>query len=151
MKSFWILVADSARARIFTADTPSSPLEEIEDIAHTEGRLYDREITSDLPGRMRHAGGIGGHAYDPSSDPKEHEASNFSHSIAQHLETARSENKFDQLVIIAEPSFLGMLRNNLSEQVKKVVCLELDKEITTQSATEIREYLPRYLPSLGLS
>jgi len=151
MKSFWILVADSGRARIFTADTPSSPLEELEDIAHTEGRLHDREITSDLPGRMRHAssaGNVGGHAYDPSSDPKKHEARNFAHSIAQHLEEALNENKFEQLVVIAEPSFLGMLRNNLSEQVKKTVCLELDKSITTHSAADIRGHLPTYLPSL---
>jgi protein required for attachment to host cells len=148
MKLFWILVADSSRARIFTADTPSSPLEEIEDIVHTEGRLFDREITSDLPGRMRHPGGAGGHAYDPSSDPKKHEASNFAHSIAQLLEEALSANKYDRLVIIAEPSFLGMLRNNLSEQVKKIVCLELDKNVTTQSAVDIRGYLPEYLPNL---
>ncbi|MGJ0490115.1 host attachment protein [Methylobacter sp.] len=149
MKSFWILVADSSRARIFTADTPSSPLGELEDIAHTEGRLHDREITSDLPGRMRHVGGgVEGHPYNPSSDPKKHEASNFAHSIAQHLQEARGENKFEQLVIIAEPTFLGMLRNNLPEQVKKTVCLELDKSITTHSAAEIRAHLPMYLPSL---
>lgn len=151
MKSFWILVADSGRARIFTADTPSSALEELEDIAHTEGRLYDREITSDLPGRMRYtssAGNVGGHAYDPASNPKKHEANNFARSIAQHLEEALNENKFAQLVIIAEPSFLGMLRNNLSEQVKKTVCLELDKSITTHSAADIRGHLPTYLPRL---
>lgn len=150
MKPFWILVADSSRARIFAADTPSSPLEELEDIAHTEGRLHDREITADLPGRMRHAGGagsVGGHAYDPSSDPKKYEASHFAHSIAQHLEEAHNKNEFEQLVIIAEPSFLGMLRNNLSEQLKKVVCLELDKSITTHSAADIRGHLPIYLPS----
>jgi protein required for attachment to host cells len=148
MKLFWILAADSSRARIFTADTPSSPLEEIEDIAHTEGRLFDREITSDLPGRMRHAGGAGGHAYDPASDPKKHEASNFAHSIAKLLEESLNANKYDRLVIIAEPSFLGMLRNNLSEQVRKNVCLELDKDVTTQSAVDIRGYLPKYLPNL---
>lgn len=151
MKSFWILVADSGRARIFTANTPSSPLEDLEDIAHTEGRLYDREIASDLSGRMRYtssAGNVGGHAYDPPSNPKKHEAMSFARSIAQHLEEALNENKFEQLVIIAEPSFLGMLRNNLSKQVKKTVCLELDKSITTHSAADIRGYLPTYLPSL---
>lgn len=156
MKSFWILVADSSRARIFTADTPSSPLEELEDIAHTEGRLHDREITSDLSGRMRYSGGTGsrdnveGHNYSPSSDPKKHEISNFAHFIAQHLEEARSENKFEQLVVIAEPKFLGMLRNNFSEQVKKMVCLELDKSITTHSAADIRAHLPMYLPTQSL-
>ncbi|OYV16075.1 MAG: Host attachment protein [Methylococcaceae bacterium NSP1-1] len=36
MKSTFILVADNVRARIFTAETPSSPLQEIEALAHTE-------------------------------------------------------------------------------------------------------------------
>jgi len=69
MKLTWILVADSTRARIFTADTPSSPLEEIEDFSHTEGRLHDREITSDLPGKIKSAG-AGGHTFEQPTDPK---------------------------------------------------------------------------------
>ena len=50
MKPTYILVADNVRARIFTAAAPASPLEEIEALAHAEGRLHDRDITSDLPG-----------------------------------------------------------------------------------------------------
>ena len=45
MKSTYILVADNVRARIFTTESTSSPLEEIEAMAHTEGRLHDREMT----------------------------------------------------------------------------------------------------------
>jgi hypothetical protein len=48
----WILVANNTNARIFTAETPSAPLEEIESFAHTENRLHDREMTTDLPGKI---------------------------------------------------------------------------------------------------
>lgn len=147
MKLTWIVVADSSRARIFTADSPSSPLEEIEDLSHTEGRLHDREITSDLPGRIKSANEIG-HAYEQRTDPKQHEVDNFARYIAQHLEEARNKNRFEQLIIVAGPSFLGMLRNHLQEQTKKRVCFELDKEITALSAADIRQHLPKYLPNL---
>jgi len=147
MKLTWILVADTTRARIFTADTPSSPLEEIEDLSHSKSRLHDREITSDLPGKIKSVGG-GGHAYEQPTDPKKYEAEAFAHSIAQHLEDAHNEGRFEQLLIIAGPSFLGMLRSNLPEQIKKLVRFELDKEITSLSAAEIRQYLPQYLPNL---
>ncbi len=73
MKSTCILVADNSRARIFTAETPSSPLEEIEDFAHSEGRLHDREMTTDLPGKIKGAG-AGGHTFEQPTDPKKHEA-----------------------------------------------------------------------------
>jgi len=147
MKLTWILVADTTRARIFTADTPSSPLEEIEDLSHSKSRLHDREITSDLPGKIKSVGG-GGHAYEQPTDPKKYEAEEFAHSIAQHLEDAHNEGRFEQLLIIAGPTFLGLLRNNLPDQIKKLVRFELDKEITTLSAADIRQHLPQYLPNL---
>ncbi|MDP1666241.1 MAG: host attachment protein [Methylobacter sp.] len=147
MKLTWILVADTTRARVFTADTPSSPLEEIEDLSHTEGRLHDREITSDLPGRVKSVAG-GGHALEQPTDPKKHEIDNFAHRIAQYLENAHNQNRFEQLLIVAAPSFLGLLRNHLPEQIKKLVRFELGKEITALSADDIRQHLPQYLPNL---
>lgn len=146
MKSTYILVADNVHARIFTAETPSSPLMEIEALAHVEGRLHDREITSDLPGKIKGEGNVG-HSLEQPTDPKQHEADNFAHYIAHYLQDALNENKFEQLLIIAEPSFLGLLRNFLPEQIKKRICFELDKNITTHSADEIRSHLPAYLPS----
>jgi protein required for attachment to host cells len=146
MKSTYILVADNVRARIFTAEAPASPLEEIEALAHAEGRLHDRDITSDLPGKIKGEGSVG-HAFEQPTDPKKHEADLFAHRLAHYLEDAHNANKFEQLLIIAEPSFLGLLRNCLPEQVKKSVCFELDKNITTQSADDIRKHLPTYLPS----
>lgn len=147
MKLTWILVADSTRARIFTADTPSSTLEEIEDFSHAEGRLHDREITSDLPGKIKSVGG-GGHAFEQPTDPKKHEADNFAHRVAKYLEDAHNANRFEQLLIAAPPAFLGLLRNQLPEQIKKLVCFELDKEITRLNAADIRQHLPPYLPNL---
>lgn len=147
MKLTWVLVADSTRARIFTADTPSSPLEEIEDFSHTEGRLHDREITSDLPGKIKSVGG-GGHAFEQPTDPKQHEDDNFARLVAQYLEDAHNANRFEQLLIVAAPSFLGLLRNHLQEQIKHLVCFELDKDLTLQSAADIRQHLPQFLPNL---
>ncbi|MDO9104329.1 MAG: host attachment protein [Methylovulum sp.] len=146
MKLTWILVADNAHARIFTAETPSSALAEIEGLSHTEGRLHDREITSDLPGRIKSSDGSG-HALEQATDPKQHESDNFAHSLAKLLEDAFNHQKFAQLLIVAEPSFLGLLRQHLSENVKKHVCFELDKNITLHSVEDIRQHLPEYLPN----
>lgn len=148
MTSAWILAANNTHARIFTTESLSSPLEEIESFAHTENRLHDWEITTDLPGKIRSEGGIGGHAFEQPTDPKDHEAVNFAHFIANYLESAFNQNKFRQLLIIAEPSFLGKLRQQLPEHIKKRVCFELDKNMTMHSAEDIRNHLPKYLPEL---
>lgn len=146
MKRTLIVVADNTRARFFTAETPSSALQEIEDLTHSEGRLHDREMTTDLPGKIKSSDG-GGHAFEQPTDPKKHEADVFAHRVAHHLEEAHNAGEFQQLLIIAESSFLGVLRRCLPEQVKKAVCFELDKNITGQSAADIRKHLPEYLPS----
>jgi protein required for attachment to host cells len=147
MKSTWILVADSTRARYFTASTPSSALQELEDDIHPAGRQHERDMTSDLPGKARGAGGAGGHAYEESTDIKEYESTEFAKEIARHLEEALNAGKYRQLLIVAAPSFLGELRNQTSERVRKLVCFELDKNLATHSAEDIRKHLPEYLPN----
>jgi protein required for attachment to host cells len=123
---------------------------EIEGIAHVEGRLHDRAITTDLPGRIKSADGSG-HALQQATDPKQHEFDSFAHTVAQLLETALNSQQYMQLLIIAEPSFLGLLRSCLSTQVKKHVTFELAKNIISHNAVDIRAHLPEYLPNTDLS
>lgn len=148
MKLTWIVIANNSRARFFTAETQSSPLTEIGDITHQEGRLHDKEMTSDLPGKIKGEGGIGGHAFEQPTDPKKHEAEHFAHQVASYLEAAHNVHKFEQLLLVAEPSFLGLLRNQLSDQLKKLICFELDRNITNETPAEIRAHLPEHLPKL---
>lgn len=144
MTSTWILVADSSRARIFVADTPST-IQEIEDFTHAEGRLHEQDMTSDLPGKGAGISGTGRHAYQDQIDPKEQEAINFAKSVANHLDKEHTRNKFERLMIISDPSFLGELRKQLSAQSRNSVCFELDKNITTHSVDDIRKHLPEHL------
>ncbi len=147
MKLTWILVADNTRARFFTAATPASALTEVDSLVHTEGRLHDRDLTTDLPGRIKSSDGVG-HAFEQPTDPKEHETENFAKLIVETLVDAHHTHQFEQLVMVAGPSLLGVLRNQLPEQLKKRVCFELDKSIATENAVEIRKHLPEFLPSL---
>ena len=74
MKPTWILVADSSRARIFSAETPSSALIEINTLAHPQGRLHEQNLSSDLPGHEASpiSGGIFCGEHCPSGDPPVH-------------------------------------------------------------------------------
>jgi protein required for attachment to host cells len=120
-------------------------LQEIEDFTHAEGRLHEQDMTSDLPGKGAGVAGTGRHAYQDQIDPKEQEAINFAKSIANHLDKERTRNKFERLMIISDPSFLGELRKQMSAQSRNAVCFELDKNITTHSVDDIRKHLPEHL------
>lgn len=145
MKTTWILVANNTNARIFTAETPSSPLIELEGFSHSQNRLHDRDLTTDFPGKIKTPGESGGHAFEQPTDPKEHEAQVFARELADYLNAAHNEDKFRQLLLVAEPSFLGCLRQELAEHVKKTVAFELDKNLVTAKPAEIRDHLPTYL------
>ena len=148
MKLTWLVVADNSKARIFTIDSRKGPIEEIESIEHSEARLHERDMTSDLPGRSNGKGGGGGHAYQDEVSPKEQENINFARDLANELEAARNNNKFKQIILVASPGFLGNLRKQLSTGVQKLVSFELAKNLSQLNAKEIREHLPERLPSL---
>jgi protein required for attachment to host cells len=148
MKSTWILVADSSRARIFTTTTRSGPLEELETLSHPEGREHEQEMTSDLPGRDSSRMGGERHAFQDETEPKEQEAIDFSRYLAQHLDAARKAGSYEQLIIVAAPKFLGTLRNQLAASCSKLIGLEIDKNLTQHDTADIRKHLPELLPNL---
>ena len=147
MKPTWLIVADNSKARIFTVESRMGPIEEIESIVHTEARLHEQDMTSDLPGKAN-GNGAGGHAYQDQVSPKEQENINFAKKIALELDNARKENKFKQFVLVAAPEFLGKLRSEFTPQTQKLACYELAKNLSHLNAKEIRDHLPERLPSL---
>ena len=146
MRKTWVVVADNSRARIFTAETPSSPLIEVDSIVHPEARMHDRDITSDLPGRGSGSGGAR-HSYETETDAKDHENAGFAKRIAGFLDDARKSDKYKQLIIVAAPSLLGNLRSGLNDQTRKMVSMELDKNLSQLNPVEIRRHMPEYLPN----
>ncbi|MFP4611465.1 MAG: host attachment protein [Thiohalophilus sp.] len=152
MPKTWILVADSSRARLFLADTASSPLVELETFTHPASRQHEQEITSDLPGKQNGKGmnGSFAHAMTQETDPKYQEAVNFAREVAQYLNKAHGKNKFRQLIIAAAPTFLGLLRDSLNTNTRRCLTLQLDKNLTQYKPENIRKHLPEYLPNLEL-
>lgn len=145
MKLTWLVIADNSRARIFSVDTHMGPMKELDSIVHTEARLHEQKMTSDLPGRGSGNGG-GRHAYQDETSPKEQENINFSREIANELDVARKAGKYKQLILVAAPGFLGNLRNQLTAQTQKLVSFELAKNLSQLSTEDIRAHLPERLP-----
>jgi len=75
MAETWIVVADSARARIFEPAKQGRALNLVQEFLHPTSRAHEREIAPDHPlGRTFDIEGPGRHALSQSVSPKEHEA-----------------------------------------------------------------------------
>lgn len=137
-----ILVADAARARLFSYNRQDRELTETHDLVHPRSRLRERELDSDRPGR--HAGGGGSrHGVDPAESSVHHEVEIFARELGALLEKERRDGHFDRLVLVAPPQFLGELRAQLSEGCAYLVGRSVAKELVTAAEKEILVYLPQ--------
>ena len=60
--------------------------------------------------------------------------------LGEYLEKARAERRYDKLYLSAPPTILGQLRDQLGEEVGKLVCDELDKDLYRANARELERY-----------
>lgn len=141
----WVLVAESSRAKIFEAGGPRDPLVEREVLAHPAARQHEQNITSDLPGRAQDTTGGQRHRLEEPTSPKQHEVQMFSRELARRLEEAFADKAFQQLVLVAPPAFLGLLREHLSTSLCEHVVAEVAKNLVRRDAAEIRAHLPERL------
>ena len=141
----WVVVADSAQARIFSSDTPMGMLGEAGNLLHGEGRLKNQDLTSDDGGRALDSQGSGRHGVEPRTDARSQEQINFALEISQHLEQAYNASAFKRLYIVAPPAMMGCLRERLGKQLQSAVTGTLDKNLVKLKPEQIRSHLPEKL------
>jgi protein required for attachment to host cells len=138
----WVLIADGARARLLAQGRPFDPLKPALDQEELTGSTaQSKEIGTDRPGRSFDSAGQGRHAMAPPTDPQRYAKFSFARELAERLEDAVHEGRFDRLVLVAAPKTLGDLRELLPAPVKARVVAEIDKDLTHVPARELRKHL----------
>ncbi len=146
MERTWILVADSARARLYLRDRRWDQLDQLEELEHPEGRAHEGDLVTDQGTAVIQRGGQGQRrSSQPEVSATEHEAQVFAHQLAGHLRKGRVEHEMDSLVVVAPPHFLGLLRAALDDQTRKCVLHEIDKDLTQYDAEKVGELLQKHL------
>ncbi|MCK6503186.1 host attachment protein [Myxococcota bacterium] len=126
----WIVLADSSRARIFRTDAAltEGPVV-IDELVHPASRLRGRELESDRPSRS--FAERGAHPSDlGESGAHAHQSELFAMELADHLDAARKDGRYEGIVLAAPPRFLGALRKAMSPATLDLVHQAIDKELT---------------------
>ena len=139
MTTTWIIAADSSRARILQVTDREKALAEIDDLLNPEGRVDDRQLTTDAHARFHGSSG-------PASDREEtsaveHATELFAKRVGDYLDKARTAHKYDRLHLVAPPRFLGQLRKELGKEVQKLVTDELPKDLSWLKTRDLQERL----------
>ncbi len=151
-----IIVANESAALFYDLNDAMEGLQFAGKISDPRARLHDRDLVSDRPGRRPdHApfqagrrGATPHHATTGEHDAHEHEIEMFARQLAHELEAARAAGRFDRLVIMAGPKFLGMLRAVLPAAVKATLATEVPKDLVNHPLQAITEHLPKPLSEL---
>lgn len=154
-----IVVANESAALFYDLEDPAKGLQFAGQISDPRARLHDRDLVSDRPGRRPDHGPLRSgrrgasphHATAGEHDAHNHEIETFARQLAHELENARLAGRFERLVIMAGPKFLGMLRGVLPASVKATLAAEVPKDLVNHPLHAIREHLPQPLSKLQQS
>ncbi len=150
MNVVWILVCDSARARLFEMRDHESPWKLLQVLGHAESRSKARELVSDHSGQRSSQGASVHHnALAPASSPKDVEKAHFGHTLAAMLEQALRAQRFDRWVLVSPPHIHGMLKNELTPELQKHLAASDDKDLTHIDASDLRARLEDTLGDLA--
>jgi protein required for attachment to host cells len=122
-----IVACSAAKARFYLSERRFGDWTLLDRMNNPDATLREHEFNSDRPGRAFDRFGRGRHAMSPEESARHHGLQTFAHDIAQHLAKEHSAGRFSQLVLIAEPSLLGLLRRKLSASLKRSLCFEVPK------------------------
>jgi protein required for attachment to host cells len=151
-----ILVADSGTARILQATRSAAPtgsvgrgaivLKEIARLENPSAHLPGRALVTEGTGRVFDSGSRTGkgpmshsrHGAQSDYDPHDIEVERFAKRLARRLDAERRRIGFEELIIIAGPRFLGVLRQQLSAASSRLVKREIDHDLVHSDALLIR-------------
>ncbi|PWK89672.1 host attachment protein [Fulvimonas soli] len=145
MAQTWILVADGARARVIECNARNGVWNEVACFDNPEGRLPGRSLTRDRPPRAAESVGSARHAIEPHTTPREKSAGNFARLLGDALARGLEERRYEKLVLVAPPRFLGALHEHIGAPLMQHVTGEVRRNLTTLPTAELRERLPSRL------
>lgn len=142
----WILCADRVHAQVYL--THGRHLELVKTIEHPEGRLHDSELVSDQGGQVQARSGHRPHALAPHERPSQTLARRFAKELATFAHDGRVDGRFERLVLVAEPGFLGLLDAALDAVTHARVAAKVGKHLVGATPAQIAESLRDVVPTL---
>jgi len=139
----WVLVANQAEAQVYSAIRLPGSLTLQHILKHEAGAAHARDLTSDAPGRVHDRMGSARHSMEPETGVKEEERRRFVKEIVERLKTAHQNNEFEQLVLLAAPAVLGVIRKTVAGNLAKTIIKEIPKDVIGQDLDKIQAQLKR--------
>ncbi|WP_353111559.1 host attachment protein [Salinisphaera dokdonensis] len=144
MSNQWIVVSDAARARLFFRDAEHK-LTLIDTLKHSESEAHEGDLRTGGKGAVHDSGGSGQHQADPQTTTSEKHADIFAKQVTERLKSELNNDAFTELVVVADPSFLGRLRDHMDNPLQDTVRKTIDKNWAQHDERQIEKQLDNQL------
>lgn len=142
----WVLIADASKARLYIMHKArmlqqlnhTKNLELIGEFTHSNSRKKNADLVSDRTGEF----GSGGFV---ESSAKVKEAEYFAKELLQHIENGRVDNQFRDLIIVAPPTFIGMINKHMPKEVDKLIFKTIEKDYTQLNEKDLEQSLINHI------
>jgi protein required for attachment to host cells len=136
----WVVVCDGKKALLLenTGDEKFLNLKTKEVHEHPDPKTHEQG--TDAPGRSFSSVGNNRSAME-QTDWHEQAEQRFLQSLVAHLDVAVNGGKAKNLIVVAPPRALGVLRQAYSHKVRSVLRGEIDKDFVRLPVHEIERHL----------
>ena len=132
-----VLVTDGRKTLFFRNEGDENQIDlRTEDFDERED-LKDREMKTDAPGAIGQPAGYSGRVTYEETDFHQLEEDRWAISAAEQVNKRVLQNDFEQLVIVAPPKTLGVLRKKLHKEAERRLVCEIPKEMTGRPIPDI--------------
>lgn len=148
MNKTWILVANARRARCLERDAADHALTELADFIHPQHRMASNPGAGDPTGEAGKGHGRTGHAgtqFEPKTDVRAKERSDFARSLADYLNEAVAAQRCNGIVLIASSPMLGELKPLLSVAAGKALQTCVTSDLTHYQGTDLKQRIDHAL------
>jgi protein required for attachment to host cells len=140
----YVLVADGAKMLFFRNEGDAEHLNLEVVSAEQQADDYDRDIKTDLAGRMPSSPGVGGASSAEEPDYHQQAEDRFAADAADRINRAALAGQFEQLIIVAPPRTLGELRRHYHKETEARIAAEIPKDLTGHPVDRIEQALSNY-------
>jgi protein required for attachment to host cells len=140
----WIVVINRAEARIFeTNSKEQGEIKFISKLENPKGRLKAIDINADKPGYTMSSATMHRGRLEKPQGPVERVAAMWAKEVVEHLDAHRIANSFDEITLVVEPHYLGVIRNTMHKELAHLVTREIPKDLGAVTTDEIRRRIAK--------
>lgn len=134
----YIIASNAAHARVFAHQV--GRVREVEQLDHPESQAHAGDLRTGEGGKEG-SGAMHGNprATGNQQATSDKHAAFFAKELAEYMKAAHDQGGVDDFIVIAEPRFLGALRDKLDDPTRRAVIREVDKDLTKQNVNDIKK------------